>query len=235
MKQPLIMVEDEASIRDMLRFSLEKEGYFLLEAENYYELQTLLQEFTPSLILLDWMLPDVSGLDIIRLLKEKPKTKDIPIILLTAKAEENHKVLGLQTGADDYVVKPFSPRELIARINAVLRRGALHQSNQLHINDLTLDTDTGTLTIKNTVIKLTAQEFRLLHFLLANKNRIYSRDQLLNHVWGHAKDVTDRTVDVQIRRLRQSLKKYNYDLYIKTIHGMGYKLVDDLNAETTCP
>lgn len=225
MKHPIIIVEDETSIRDMLLFSLEKEGYPLLEAENYYELEKLLQQTTPSLILLDWMLPYLSGLEIIKLLKQNAKTKEIPIIMLTAKAEENNKIVGLTGGADDYIVKPFSPRELIARIQAVIRRTSKSLPNILTAQQLILDIDKAEVTINNHSIKLTALEYRLLLFMLLNKNRIYSREQLLDRVWGEAKEVNDRTVDVQIRRLRKLLRPYDHDNLIQTIHGMGYKLV----------
>lgn len=225
MNQPIIIVEDELPIRDMLRYTLEKEGYSLLEAENYYELQTLLQQVTPKLILLDWMLPCLNGLEIIKRLKAKEKTANIPIIMLTARAEENYKVSGLEMGADDYMVKPFSPRELIARIQAVLRRGQA-TSDVLAVGKLILHISTGQLLIEEKPLKLTALELRLLQFLMENKNRIYSREQLLNRVWGNTKEVSDRSVDVQIRRLRKRLSSYGQDQLIQTVHGLGYRLMD---------
>lgn len=223
MASPIIIVEDESPIRDMLRFSLEKEGYSLLEAENYYELQTLLQQVKPQLILLDWMLPGVNGLEIIKQLRSQERTKAIPIIMLTARAEENNKVMGLEEGADDYIVKPFSPRELIARIQAVLRRSSVSTHNIIETQGLRIDIEMAQVSVDNVLLKLSALEFKLLSFLLTNQNRIYSRQQLLDQVWGHSKAVTDRAVDVVVRRLRKHLSPYHKENFIETVHGLGYR------------
>lgn len=226
MNNRIVIVEDEKSIRDMICFALEKEGFEIFEAENFYDLAVIIQKSQPSLILLDWMLPGLNGLEIIKRLKSKQETKRLPIIMLTAKAEENSKVLGLNSGADDYIVKPFSPRELIARIRALLRRLEIEEKNELRIQDLILNLDEHSVYVNDVLIRLTAQEFRLLAFLMANKNRIFAREQLLDRVWRETHTVNDRTVDSQIRRLRSSLKRFGYDHLIHTVHGVGYKLID---------
>jgi two-component system phosphate regulon response regulator PhoB len=225
-KISLLVVEDETAIRDMLRFALETAGFNLAEAETVSEAERQIANHTPDLILLDWMLPGINGIDFARRLKQQTHTKDIPIIMLTAKAEEINKIKGLETGADDYVTKPFSPRELIARIKTVLRRGPLISKNGLiQLGHLCLNTDTHRVTVNNTVLELPPIEYKLLYFFLSHQDRVYSREQLLNHVWGGESDIDDRTVDVQIRRLRSRLKPFAYDRHIKTVHGAGYQFL----------
>jgi two-component system, OmpR family, phosphate regulon response regulator PhoB len=229
MKKPLLLIiEDESAIRDMLRFALSAE-FELLEAENASVAERQIAKRIPALILLDWMLPGMSGIDFAKQLKKKTQTRDIPVIMLTAKAEEENKIKGLEIGADDYVVKPFSPRELIARIKTVLRRGPLITTDGIiQVNDLLLNVNTHQLSIHNLPIELAPVEYKLLHFFMTHADRVYSRDQLLDHVWGGENYIDERTVDVQIRRLRKQLKPHGYDAYIKTVHGVGYQFMSKL-------
>lgn len=230
MKTTILIVEDEIAIKDMLRFAMEGVGFGLLEAENTHEAELQIAKQIPDLILLDWMLPGMSGIDFARKLKHHPQTKDIPIIMLTAKAEEENKIKGLETGADDYITKPFSPRELIARIKTVLRRGPLvTPEGMIQIGDLCVNTNAHQVTIKNHVLELTPREYKLLHFFVTHQERVYSRDQLLSQVWGGESDIDDRTVDVQIRRLRERLKLHCYDGHIKTIRGTGYQFTGKIS------
>lgn len=229
MPKPLILViEDETAIRDMLRFALETAGYQLIEATNTQEADQHLMHQQPQLILLDWMLPGCSGIQYIKQLRNNAKTRSIPIIMLTAKAEEHNKISGLEVGADDYVTKPFSPKELIARIKTVMRRGVLvSPHHEIVMDDLVINVDSKTVTIKNQLLQLTPNEYRLLHFLMTHANRVYSRQQLLDNVWPHQMEITERTVDVQIRRLRNRLKLYNHHLLIQTVRGNGYQFCRD--------
>lgn len=223
-KKTILIVEDEAPIRDMIHFALELEGFNVLEAEDWPETQRICAEQLPQLILLDWMLPDTNGIEIARLLKRDEHTRNIAIIMLTAKAEEENKIIGLEAGADDYIVKPFSPRELIARIKTVLRRGPLETPEaKIHFADLQMDTANQSVSIAGKIVKLGTLEYRLLHFLLRHANRVYSREQLLNQVWGRDADIDERTVDVSIRRLRLALAPFAYDQYIQTVRSNGYR------------
>lgn len=225
MKQPtLLIIEDEEHIRDMIKLSLQIEGFEVAEAENAAQADIYLNQQLPDLILLDWMLPGINGVEYVKKLRKNPTTMTIPIIMLTAKAEETSKIQGLNTGVDDYVTKPFSPRELIARIKAVLRRGVLvSTAGMIQIKELTININTQEVYIANKLLKLTPLEFKLLYLFAKNQDRIFTREQLLNQVWGMDAIVNDRTVDVQIRRLRDVLRPFNYHHLIKTIHGTGYK------------
>ncbi len=228
MKTRILIVEDEITIRDMLRFALEPAGFEIMEAGSAKEAEQQIAKSIPHLILLDWMLPGLSGVDFASKLKNKLATQNIPIIMLTAKAEESNKIKGLETGADDYITKPFSPRELIARVKTVLRRGPLVSPDDLiKIHDLQLNVQSQQLIINNTIIELTPVEYRLLHFFITHPNRVYNREQLLNHVWGGDKYIDERTVDVQIRRLRNRLKPHGYHVYIKTMRSSGYQFIRD--------
>jgi len=219
----LLIIEDEAAIRDMLRFALSSEKFTLMEAETVSDALKRLAEKIPDIIILDWMLPDKSGIDFIKWIKRKDSLKDIPIIMLTAKAEEAEKIQALTVGADDYITKPFSTLEIIARIKAVLRRGLLASpDNEIKFGRLALNTFKNTVKIDDQLIKLLPLEYKLLYFLATHPNRIYLRDQLINHVWGGGADIDDRTVDVQIKRLRSKLKPYHCSYLIKTIRGSGY-------------
>lgn len=221
----ILLVEDEKPIRSMLEFALKKAGYLTLEAENAIETQTVLANNDPDLIIMDWMLPDASGVDIVRLLKGQDSTRQIPIIMLTAKSEESNKISGLNAGADDYMTKPFSPRELIARIQAVLRRSQLDEEEDeiLQIGKLQIDKSSHRVTLSGELLDLGPTEFRLLLFLVEHSERVFSRDNLLNQVWSRSPYVEERTVDVHILRLRRALSIEGYDNAIQTVRGIGYR------------
>ncbi len=223
----ILLVEDEKPIRSMLEFALNKEGFSILEAENGKEADMLLHKSTPDLILMDWMLPDISGVEIIKVLKKRESTSAIPIIMLTARTEESHKVEGLDAGADDYITKPFSPRELIARIQAVLRRSngkvTNHSSEVLVLGDLCIDQASHEVTLNEKPLDLGPTEYRLLVFMIENPNRVFTRESLLNQVWSRSAFVEERTVDVHILRLRKALSVGGFDRYIQTVRGIGYR------------
>ena len=223
-KEKILIVEDEEAIRDMLGYALMKEGYQCHEANDVREARTMLESDLPSLILLDWMLPGMSGIDYARRLRTVPETRDIPIIMLTAKGEEADKVRGLETGADDYITKPFSTKELMARVKAVLRRYSnANQSGIVEIEGLILDPDTYRVTANDEIIDISPTEFKLLHFFIGHPERVYSRSQVLDQVWGENVYVEERTVDVHIRRLRQTLEPYGFDKFIQTVRSVGYR------------
>lgn len=220
----ILVVEDELPIRIMIRYALEKSGFLVQEAVDAKEAKVCIAEKIPDLILLDWMLPKVSGVEFIRRLKKETLTQRIPIIMLTAKAEEENKVTSLESGADDYVVKPFSPRELIARIKAVLRRGSEEDAQGfITARGLVLDTKSQRCTINSELIQLGPLEFRLLRFFLQHPDRVYSRSELLSYVWGDQAYIDERTVDVHIRRLRRHLQHDKHHTLIQTVHGSGYR------------
>jgi len=230
----ILMVEDEAAIRDMVRFALPSNQFTLRCAEHVDQALQELEQKLPDLILMDWMLPGKSGVALTEELKNSTRYRDIPIIMLTAKAEEDDKVTGLYSGVDDYVTKPFSPRELIARIQTVLRRAKRGESTEtVTFLQLSLDMDQRKAMINNDTLPLTALEFRLLAFFLAHPKRTYSRDQLISLVWGDSVYIDERTVDVQIRRLRNCLKPYNYHHFIKTVRGVGYQFCQEQQGEFT--
>ncbi len=224
-KPTILVVEDETAIRQMLRFALEHAGMRVIEAAHVKMARRYLQETAlPDLILLDWMLPSISGIDFAKELKRHRHTQNIPIILLTAKALEDDKVTGLEAGADDYMVKPFSPRELLARINAVLRRGPIKQPDgTIHVGELLVNVDAQRASFAGQEIKLGPLEYRLLAFFVTHQDRAYTRDDLLSLVWGVSAYLDQRTVDVHIRRLRKVLKPYGLDGMVQTIHGLGYR------------
>ncbi len=223
-KDKILIVEDEEAIRDMLGYALMKEGYECAEANNVEEAKTNLQHSRPNLILLDWMLPGMSGIDYAKILRAVPETRDIPIIMLTAKGEESDKIAGLETGADDYLTKPFSTKELLARIKAVLRRyGNQSQSEIIEIEGLRLDPETYRVSANDSIIEISPTEFKLLHFFIIHPERVYSRSQLLDHVWGENVYVEERTVDVHIRRLRKTLEPFGFDKFIQTVRSVGYR------------
>ncbi|MCB1714269.1 MAG: phosphate regulon transcriptional regulator PhoB [Candidatus Competibacteraceae bacterium] len=217
----ILIVEDEQPIREMLCFALGNAGFNVSEATDAYEAQTQLAQGKPALILLDWMLPGISGIDFARRLKRQDTTRDVPIIMLTAKGEENHKVQGLESGADDYITKPFSTRELIARIKAVLRRSG--DDERLQVAELQLDTASHRVTVSGQTLDIGPTEYRLLHFFMSHPERVYSRSQLLDQVWGSNVYVEERTVDVHIRRLRRVLETFGYDRFVQTVRGAGYR------------
>ena len=224
MSAQILIVDDEAAIRQMLCFALAGDGYTCREACDTEEAQQAVAARRPDLILLDWMLPGISGVDFARRLKRDPRTGDIPVILLTAKGEETDKVKGLDSGADDYITKPFSTRELLARVRAHLRRTRPGGDPAvLEAAALRIDTVTHRATIADRPLDLSPTEFRLLHFFVSHPERVYSRSQLLDEVWGNESYIEERTVDVHIRRLRRILEPHGYDTLIQTVRSVGYR------------
>lgn len=208
----------------MVAFNLGRAGFTVAEAEDCATARTMIADDRPDLVLVDWMLPDSSGLELLRLLRRDEANRDLPVIMLTAKAEERDKVTGLDGGADDYVTKPFSPRELISRINALLRRSAADGDAPLEAGDLRLDPVSHRVTVGGREIRLGPTEYRLLKFLLQHPERVYSRGQLLDRVWGQNVYVEERTVDVHVRRLRKALGESGADRFVQTVRGAGYRL-----------
>lgn len=224
MGKRILVVEDEISIREMVCFVLEQNGYQTEEAEDYDSALRAIYASYPDLILLDWMLPGGSGIQLIKQLKRELETKDIPIVMLTARGEEDDRVRGLDVGADDYITKPFSLKELVARLNAVMRRFSASEVEQvIEVQGLQLDPVAHRVVARNCSLDISPTEFKLLHFFMAHPERVYSREQLLNHVWGTNVYVEDRTVDVHIRRLRKVLGNSGHDNLIQTVRGTGYR------------
>ena len=220
----ILIIEDEQPIREMICFALENAGFEIQEAADARQAQVMIAEALPDLILLDWMLPGVSGIDYARRLKKEDLTREIPIIMLTARTQEEDKVQGLESGADDYVTKPFSPRELAARIKAVLRRGGPPAEDEiLKANELLLDTASHRVSVAERLLEIGPTEYRLLEFFMSHPERVYSRGQLLDRVWGSNVYVEERTVDVHIRRLRKALEPHGHDALIQTVRGAGYR------------
>jgi two-component system phosphate regulon response regulator PhoB len=219
----ILVVEDEQAIREMIAFHLVRAGYDVLEAETCAVARSLLADEQPDLALIDWMLPDMSGLELTRTLKRDATYEDLSIIMLTARAEERDKISGLDGGADDYITKPFSPRELVARIQAVLRRGVNAGDERLSAGKLELDAAGHRVSASGNEIKLGPTEYRLLEFLMTHPDRVYSRAQLLDRVWGANVYVEERTVDVHVRRLRKALAVEDADQFIQTVRGAGYR------------
>ena len=224
--KPLILVvEDEASLVTLLRYNLEGAGFEVMEAIDGEEALVAVAERKPDLILLDWMLPLVSGLEVCRQLRRRPESRDVPIIMLTARGEEEDRIRGLDNGADDYVTKPFSPSELLARVRAILRRSRPALSTEiLRYDDLSMDLAAHRVSRGSRPIHLGPTEFRLLRHLLEHPGRVFSREQLLDAVWGHDVYVEPRTVDVHIRRLRQAINGRNDQDLIRTVRAAGYAL-----------
>ncbi len=221
----ILVVEDEPAIQELLALNITQAGHNAMRALSVEHAQDLLRETMPDLILLDWMLPGTNGLEFARKLKSDAVTKAIPIIMLTARGDEYDKVRGLEVGADDYVTKPFSPRELNARIKAVLRRRAPQMTDDpIEVSGLRLDPTTHRVTGNEKTIDLGPTEFRLLHFFMTNAERVHTRSQLLDKVWGDRVFVEDRTVDVHIRRLRNALSISGHEDLIQTVRGAGYRL-----------
>jgi len=219
----VLIVDDEAAIREMIAVALQMAGYRCLEAENAQSAHAIVVDHQPDIILLDWMMPDVSGIELARRLKRETAYADIPIIMLTARSEEDNKIQGLEAGADDYITKPFSPRELIARLKAVLRRTATAGIDEpIEIEGLRLDPGSHRVSSGDTELEFGPTEFRLLQFFMTHPERAYTRSQLLDHVWGGNVYVEERTVDVHIRRLRLALGTQHEHL-VQTVRGTGYR------------
>ncbi len=224
MPKRVLLVEDEAPIREMLEFVLEQSGFETVQAEDYQVALDQVKEPYPDLILLDWMLPGGSGVQLAKKLKQHEFTRHIPIIMLTARGEEEDKVRGLDSGADDYITKPFSPKELVARIKAVMRRVTPTASEEpIVFNGLNLDPVSHRVSANEEALDMGPTEFKLLHFFMTHAERVYSREQLLDNVWGTNVYVEDRTVDVHIRRLRKAISKHGHDDMIQTVRGAGYR------------
>ena len=216
----ILIVEDDQGIQDMLSYALEPEGYQLYSALSVKDAWEVIETKAPDLVLLDWMLPDSSGIDLLHRIR-KYHSK-LPVIMLTAKAEEEDRVLGLDMGADDYIVKPFSVKELKSRIQAVLRR-SVPENQAVQIGDLFLDPVSQRVKVADEPLDLPPTEFRLLHYFMTHEDRVFSRGQLLDQVWGQQVYVEERTVDVHIRRLRKNLEPYQLDTMLQTVHGSGYR------------
>jgi len=224
MAKRILVVEDEAPIREMVCFVLEQNGFQSIEAEDYGSAVSLMAEPYPDLVLLDWMLPGGSGIQFIKLMKRESLTRDIPVMMLTARGEEEDRVRGLEVGADDYITKPFSPKELLARIKAVMRRiSPMAVEDKIEVQGLSLDPSSHRVTSNELALDMGPTEFKLLHFFMTHPERVYSREQLLNHVWGTNVYVEDRTVDVHIRRLRKALETGGHDRMVQTVRGTGYR------------
>ena len=220
----ILVVEDEPAIQELITLNLEQSGYSPLRANDAEQAIELVRDELPDLVLLDWMLPGMSGIEFARRLRADRRTQDVPIIMLTARAEEHDKLSGLETGADDYITKPFSPRELNARIRALLRRRAPQTTDDIvETSGLKLDPVSHRVSGNGKLLTLGPTEFRLLHFMMTHPERVYSRAQLLDHVWGDHVFVEERTVDVHVRRLRKALEQTNHDRLIDTVRGAGYR------------
>ena len=220
----ILIVEDEKPIRDMITFGLRRAGFTVSEAEDCSEARSRIADSRPDLLLVDWMLPDQSGLELTRSIKRNKETQDLPVILLTARAEEQDKVAGLEGGADDYITKPFSPRELLARIQAVLRRTSPTASGEaIEAGALKLDPVSHRVIVGEQTVSLGPTEYRLLQFFMEHPERVYARSQLLDRVWGGNVYVEERTVDVHIRRLRKALEPFACDSLVQTVRGSGYR------------
>lgn len=224
MKERILVIEDEAAIREMLGYALMKEGYIFEEAADAEDARQVIDRRKPDLILMDWMLPGLSGVEYARRLRSNVETREIPIIMLTAKGEETDKVRALDIGSDDYITKPFSTKELLARIRAVIRRTSQKETlDVIEVQGLRLDPETCRVNAGDTIVDISPTEFKLLHFFIKHPEKVYNRAQLLDQVWGQNVYVEERTVDVHIRRLRKTLEPFGFDKYIQTVRSFGYR------------
>jgi len=222
--QTILVVEDDEAIRDMIVFNLERAGYRVVEAGDTQTARVRIADDLPDLLLLDWMLPDTSGVELARSLRRDEMTRDLPIIMLTARTMEDDKVRGLDSGADDYVTKPFGARELIARINALLRRAAPGGiDEEVETGGLALNVASHRVTANGRPVDLGPTEFRMLRFFMTHPDRVYSRTQLLDYIWGGGVYIEERTVDVHVLRLRKALAPAGFDRFIQTVRGAGYR------------
>lgn len=226
----ILVVDDELAIRDVLTMSLEAGGFEVLQAETAQEAHGIIVDQKIDLLLLDWMMPGTTGLELLRRLKRNEITENLPVVMLTAKAEEGNKILGLDSGADDYIVKPFSPRELVSRVKAVLRRISRKELNApINVDGLLFDPIGHRVSINDKLINLGPTEYKLLEFFLSHQERVYSRNQILDFVWGGNVYIDERTVDVHIRRLRQAISGSGHDKYVQTVRSAGYRFSTIVN------
>lgn len=225
MQKKILIIEDDAAIRDMITFALGNSNYQVVGVESGHDARQVMSDFRPDLMLIDWMLPGVSGLELVRGFRRSAATRKIPIIMLTARSEENDRIYGLDSGADDYITKPFSIRELLSRISALLRRAEAFEGTMLPLQagNIVLDPVSHELTIGGIPATPGPTEYKLLLFLMQHPNRVYSRGQLLDYVWGEDVYIEERTVDVHILRLRKLLKQFNIDQMLQTVRGTGYR------------
>ena len=226
-KKTILIVEDEEAIREMVKFSFFNSKFILEEAADVKQAREKMLNNMPDLVLIDWMMPGTNGIEYAKELRATPETQWLPIIMLTAKSEEKNKVLGLSVGVDDYVVKPFSTKELIARIKAVLRRSERNDGKLIRFADLTLNKDNQRITTHGKKMNLGPLDYKLLAHFITHPNKVYSREKLLDKVWGKDTYPDERTVDVQIRRLRKILKKFDHDHLLQTVRGSGYRFSKD--------
>ncbi|QSI77217.1 MULTISPECIES: phosphate regulon transcriptional regulator PhoB [Niveibacterium] len=225
----ILLVEDEPAIQELIAANLTRAGHTVVRAADAETAQRIVRDALPDLVLLDWMLPGISGIELAKRLRAEERTRSIPIIMLTARSDESDKIAGLEIGADDYITKPFSPRELVARIKALLRRRAPQVTDDaVELGGLRLDPATHRVSAGPTPLALGPTEFRLLHFLMTHPERVHSRAQLLDQVWGDHVFVEERTVDVHIRRLRCALEPTQHDSLIQTVRGAGYRFSSDV-------
>mgnify|MGYP001379947419 FL=1 len=234
MSTTILVIEDEPAIQELIAVNLSFAGHKVLRAYDAEQAQILIRAELPDLILLDWMLPGASGITLAKKLRSDERTQQVPVIMLTAKGSEDDKIEGLEAGADDYITKPFSPKELLARIKAVLRRRAPQLTDdQIEIGTLRLDPATHRVTGDDKTLTIGPTEFRLLHFFMTHTERVFSRAQLLDKVWGDHVFVEERTVDVHIRRLRKALEPTQHDAHIETVRGAGYRFAANLPKPPT--
>jgi two-component system, OmpR family, phosphate regulon response regulator PhoB len=233
MNANILIVEDEEALTLLLRYNLETQGYEVETIARGDEADTRLREGTPDLVILDWMLPGLSGIELCRRLRARPETRQLPIIMLTARGEESERVRGLSTGADDYIVKPFSVPELIARVNALLRRASPERvADVLSFGDIAIDRERKRVSRAGQAVDLGPTEYRLLEFLMERPGRVFSREQLLDGVWGSDIYIDERTVDVHVGRLRKALNRGHDSDPIRTVRGAGYALDDRFGKAT---
>lgn len=231
MAATILVVEDEPAIQELISYNLELAGHQPLKAQNAEQALEIVRTALPDLVLLDWMLPGMSGIDFARKLRADKRTQSVPVIMLTARAEERDKLQGLETGADDYLTKPFSPRELNARVKAVLRRRAPQATDDaVELSGLKLDPGSHRVSGNGTALALGPTEFRLLHFLMTHPERVHSRSQLLDRVWGDHVFIEERTVDVHVKRLREALSGVQCSHLVETVRGAGYRLTQRVGA-----
>ena len=223
----VLVVEDDPDIRELLRFTLERAGLKVVEAESGEDALTVLDGPQPSLAIIDWMLPGINGVELTQRLRKDPLTSAIPLIMLTARGEEADKLKSFDSGIDDYLTKPFSPKELVARVKALIRRTGLPEDGHIIVQGLDLDINAHRLTINGDPIPIGPTEFSLLELLMSNPNRAFGRAQLLDRVWGRSVYVEERTVDVHILRLRKALSKFDLDRLVQTVRGIGYRFSED--------